>query len=75
MERSTLPACMQGAVTTNKPSDGISCIICGSGEQEENLVLCDGCDVATHIGCMHPKLSAVPEGVASCSNEHLKRFV
>ena len=35
----------------SKESD-IICIVCGWGDDEGNLILCDGCDVETHTFCL-----------------------
>ncbi|CAB4061035.1 PHRF1 [Lepeophtheirus salmonis] len=38
------------------------CERCGSGEQEDSLLLCDGCDLGYHTYCLNPVLNAVPSG-------------
>ncbi|XP_044760744.1 uncharacterized protein LOC123318198 [Coccinella septempunctata] len=42
------------------PDDPICCEICGSGDREDRLLLCDGCDLGFHLECLTPALSEVP---------------
>ena len=42
----------------------IVCSICGRGDDEENLVLCDLCESAQHISCVN--ILRVPEGSYVC---------
>nr|VZI06096.1 unnamed protein product [Spirometra erinaceieuropaei] len=46
--------------------DTTACEICHSQEDEENLLLCDGCDRGYHTYCLHPPLSSIPEGDWFC---------
>ncbi|XP_019195573.1 PREDICTED: histone-lysine N-methyltransferase ATXR6-like [Ipomoea nil] len=57
------------------PNDGdysdVCCEECGSGEREDELLLCDKCDRGFHLFCLRPAITSVPEGswiCASCSN-------
>uniref|UniRef100_A0A672KLD1 Lysine-specific demethylase 5A n=1 Tax=Sinocyclocheilus grahami TaxID=75366 RepID=A0A672KLD1_SINGR len=50
------------------------CMACGRGDEEDRLLLCDGCDDSYHIFCLIPPLQDVPKGdwrcpkcVAECS--------
>lgn len=47
----------------DRPSDvaDFRCSVCGKSEPENTLLLCDGCDVATHTTCLRPALPAVPD--------------
>jgi len=47
--------------------DLVNCEACGSGENEERIILCDGCDHAYHLECATPVLSEVPEGEWYCT--------
>ncbi|KAK9815308.1 hypothetical protein WJX72_001386 [[Myrmecia] bisecta] len=49
--------------------DDTACQVCGRTDDEEHLVLCDGCDVGCHIYCSEPKMETVPEGDWFCSAE------
>lgn len=43
-----------------------SCQFCGGGENEEQLLLCDGCDKGYHMYCFKPKMDTIPEGDWFC---------
>jgi hypothetical protein len=47
--------------------DNTVCVGCGSGADDENMLLCDGCDKGYHIYCVVPKLSAIPDGDWFCT--------
>ncbi|XP_069489794.1 lysine-specific demethylase 5B isoform X1 [Ambystoma mexicanum] len=42
------------------------CLICGSGNDEDRLLLCDGCDDSYHTFCLIPPLQDVPKGDWRC---------
>ncbi|KAJ8386387.1 hypothetical protein AAFF_G00170920 [Aldrovandia affinis] len=42
------------------------CLVCGSGSEEERLLLCDGCDDSYHTFCLIPPLQDVPKGDWRC---------
>ncbi|CAH7488179.1 Kdm5d [Phodopus roborovskii] len=42
------------------------CRICSRGDEDDRLLLCDGCDDNYHIFCLLPPLSEVPKGVWRC---------
>ncbi|RDW79178.1 putative PHD and RING finger domain protein [Aspergillus mulundensis] len=52
-------------------SDFQPCPICGDSENEELLLLCDGCDVPTHTYCVG--LDGVPAGSWYCSRCETQR--
>ncbi|KAG0139575.1 hypothetical protein CROQUDRAFT_54507 [Cronartium quercuum f. sp. fusiforme G11] len=45
---------------------GEICEICGSDEDDPNILLCDCCDKGYHLQCLTPALQAVPEGNWFC---------
>ena len=47
--------------------DDIVCGVCGSGEDDATLLLCDGCDAGCHLACCDPPLSAMPDGDYFCA--------
>ncbi|XP_077561905.1 bromodomain adjacent to zinc finger domain protein 2B-like isoform X6 [Haemaphysalis longicornis] len=43
-----------------------SCQFCHSGDNEEMLLLCDGCDKGYHTYCFKPKMDRIPDGDWYC---------
>lgn len=50
------------------PDEAINCMICNSPENEDVLLLCDGCNRGFHIYCLNPPLARVPEGNWICEH-------
>ncbi|XP_018542873.1 lysine-specific demethylase 5B-B isoform X2 [Lates calcarifer] len=48
------------------PVDLVVCLVCGSGGDEDRLLLCDGCDDSYHTFCLIPPLRDVPKGDWRC---------
>ena len=46
--------------------DLVVCLVCGSGADEDRLLLCDGCDDSYHTFCLIPSLQEVPKGDWRC---------
>uniref|UniRef100_A0A8C5A3W1 [histone H3]-trimethyl-L-lysine(4) demethylase n=1 Tax=Gadus morhua TaxID=8049 RepID=A0A8C5A3W1_GADMO len=46
--------------------DLVVCLVCGSGADEDRLLLCDGCDDSYHTFCLIPSLQDVPKGDWRC---------
>ena len=44
-----------------------ACRVCSRTDQEEVMVLCDGCDGAWHVHCLTPAITAVPSGDWFCA--------
>ncbi|RXN31252.1 lysine-specific demethylase 5B-B isoform X4 [Labeo rohita] len=42
------------------------CLVCGKGNDEDRLLLCDGCDDSYHTFCLIPPLTDVPKGDWRC---------
>ncbi|CAH4036696.1 unnamed protein product [Pieris brassicae] len=56
-------------VVTPRPLDPLAkymCHICGRGDIEEQMLLCDGCDDSYHTFCLVPPLADVPKGDWRC---------
>ncbi|XP_051165913.1 zinc finger protein ubi-d4 isoform X4 [Leptopilina boulardi] len=43
------------------------CSICGTSDNDDQLLFCDDCDRGYHMYCLSPPLSSPPEGSWSCS--------
>jgi hypothetical protein len=46
--------------------DTVRCEGCGSGDCEDELLLCDRCDRSHHKFCLHPIFVEVPSGPWIC---------
>ena len=46
------------------PMDDVVCAACGSGEDEENVLLCDGCPKGFHLYCLVPRLHSIPKVIS-----------
>jgi thymidylate kinase len=44
----------------------LTCEICGSAEQEERMLVCDGCNEGFHMHCLSPRVLHVPPGDWYC---------
>ncbi|XP_012946958.1 lysine-specific demethylase 5A isoform X2 [Aplysia californica] len=47
-------------------ADKYYCHMCGRGDGDEQMLLCDGCDDAFHTYCLVPPLAEVPKGDWRC---------
>uniref|UniRef100_A0A6Q2XWJ9 [histone H3]-trimethyl-L-lysine(4) demethylase n=1 Tax=Esox lucius TaxID=8010 RepID=A0A6Q2XWJ9_ESOLU len=50
----------------NHHIDMYMCLMCGRGDEEDRLLLCDGCDDSYHTFCLIPPLQDVPKGEWRC---------
>uniref|UniRef100_A0A3Q0RP39 [histone H3]-trimethyl-L-lysine(4) demethylase n=1 Tax=Amphilophus citrinellus TaxID=61819 RepID=A0A3Q0RP39_AMPCI len=50
----------------NPQIDLYLCLVCGRGDEEDRLLLCDGCDDSYHTFCLIPPLQDVPKGDWRC---------
>lgn len=46
--------------------DCTACEGCGTDKDEQNLLLCEECDISYHIYCLDPPLKAIPSGPWRC---------
>lgn len=44
------------------------CEVCHSGCDDDNMLICDGCEKLYHLYCLNPPLSEVPEGDWFCKS-------
>jgi len=57
---------LESSIAWDKSIMRASCQFCGSGENEAQLLLCDGCDKGYHMYCFKPKMESIPEGDWFC---------
>jgi hypothetical protein len=48
------------------PLEKYICHMCGRGDVEEAMLLCDGCDDSYHTFCLTPPLNEIPKGDWRC---------
>ncbi len=46
--------------------ESIECLVCGRGDDEAMMLLCDGCDDSYHTYCLFPPLKEIPKGDWRC---------
>jgi len=46
--------------------ENIECLVCGRGDDEAMILLCDGCDDSYHTYCLFPPLKEIPKGDWRC---------
>ena len=46
--------------------DEVKCEVCGRGDREDEVLLCDGCDNGFHIFCLKPALKKIPDDEWFC---------
>ncbi|KAM0880620.1 hypothetical protein ACQ4PT_033456 [Festuca glaucescens] len=63
--RARRPATSKPRLTVDDDGD-VRCEACGSGDDADELLLCDGCDRGVHIFCLRPILPRVPAGDWFC---------
>nr|XP_024218419.1 bromodomain adjacent to zinc finger domain protein 2B isoform X4 [Halyomorpha halys] len=54
------------AVSPTPQNAQTNCQFCHSGDNEDKLLLCDGCDKGYHTYCFKPKMENIPEGDWFC---------
>ncbi|XP_069589104.1 bromodomain adjacent to zinc finger domain protein 2B isoform X2 [Ranitomeya imitator] len=57
---------LQKSIAWEKSIMKVYCQLCRKGDNEELLLLCDGCDKGCHTYCHRPKITAIPEGDWFC---------
>ncbi|KAG7466909.1 hypothetical protein MATL_G00147360 [Megalops atlanticus] len=57
---------LQKSIAWEKSIMKVYCQICRKGDNEELLLLCDGCDKGCHTYCQRPKITIIPEGDWFC---------
>ncbi|XP_026887772.2 bromodomain adjacent to zinc finger domain protein 2A isoform X1 [Electrophorus electricus] len=59
---------LERAIAWEKSIVKVACQVCRKGDNDEYLLLCDGCDRGWHMFCLRPKVIQVPEGDWFCPN-------
>ncbi|KAF0035796.1 hypothetical protein F2P81_011108 [Scophthalmus maximus] len=57
---------LEKAIAWERSVTKVNCQICRKGDNDESLLLCDGCDRGCHMYCLRPKITQVPEGDWFC---------
>ncbi|XP_043988054.1 bromodomain adjacent to zinc finger domain protein 2B isoform X2 [Gambusia affinis] len=59
---------LQKSVVWKQDVMKVQCQLCQKGDNDELLLLCDGCDKGCHTYCHNPKITVVPAGAWFCSS-------
>uniref|UniRef100_A0A8C4GTG0 Bromodomain adjacent to zinc finger domain, 2Ba n=1 Tax=Dicentrarchus labrax TaxID=13489 RepID=A0A8C4GTG0_DICLA len=57
---------LQKSIAWERSIMKVYCQICRKGDNEDLLLLCDGCDKGCHTYCHKPKITSIPEGDWYC---------
>uniref|UniRef100_A0A8D0GHR7 Bromodomain adjacent to zinc finger domain 2A n=1 Tax=Sphenodon punctatus TaxID=8508 RepID=A0A8D0GHR7_SPHPU len=58
---------LERSIAWEKSVVKVTCVVCRKGDDDENLLLCDGCDRGCHLYCHRPRMNEVPPGDWFCS--------
>ncbi|KAL0268350.1 UNVERIFIED_CONTAM: hypothetical protein PYX00_010324 [Menopon gallinae] len=57
---------LESCIAWDKSIMKANCQFCQSGDNEDKLLLCDGCDRGYHMYCFKPKMDTIPDGDWYC---------
>ncbi|XP_060923727.1 bromodomain adjacent to zinc finger domain protein 2B isoform X4 [Limanda limanda] len=57
---------LQKSIAWERSIMKVYCQLCRKGDNEDLLLLCDGCDKGCHTYCHKPKITSIPEGDWYC---------
>ncbi|XP_020496469.2 bromodomain adjacent to zinc finger domain protein 2A [Labrus bergylta] len=57
---------LEKAIAWERSVTKVNCQVCRKGDDDDCLLLCDGCDRGCHMYCLKPKITQVPEGDWFC---------
>lgn len=57
---------LESSIAWDKSIMKANCQFCHSGDNEDKLLLCDGCDRGYHTYCFKPKMDNIPDGDWYC---------
>ncbi|KAF3420049.1 hypothetical protein E2986_02862 [Frieseomelitta varia] len=67
---------LEASIAWDKSIMKANCQFCHSGDNEDKLLLCDGCDRGYHTYCFRPKMENIPDGdcptPSTASNTHVE---
>uniref|UniRef100_A0A674JPH2 Bromodomain adjacent to zinc finger domain 2A n=1 Tax=Terrapene triunguis TaxID=2587831 RepID=A0A674JPH2_9SAUR len=58
---------LEKSIAWEKSVNKVTCLVCRKGDDDEHLLLCDGCDRGCHLYCHRPRMTEVPDGDWFCS--------
>ncbi|XP_072379907.1 bromodomain adjacent to zinc finger domain protein 2B isoform X1 [Diabrotica undecimpunctata] len=58
---------LEACIAWDKSIMKANCQFCQSGDNEDKLLLCDGCDKGYHTYCFKPKMDTIPDGDWYCT--------
>lgn len=71
----SIQACLDSCIVWEKSVENARCRICRRKSDDENLLLCDGCNQGFHLYCLRPALKSIPRGDWFCVSCRPKRDV
>ncbi|XP_043939569.1 bromodomain adjacent to zinc finger domain protein 2A [Protopterus annectens] len=57
---------LEQSIAWERSINRVMCLVCRKGDDDEYLLLCDGCDRGCHMFCHRPPLTEIPEGDWYC---------
>ncbi|KAJ1558771.1 Annexin A2 [Nowakowskiella sp. JEL0078] len=60
---------IEDLMETDPEIDSIVCKVCNSGDNADQMLLCDSCNSGIHLQCTNPPLQTIPENDWFCSLE------
>ena len=66
LKASVKPGKKRKTVVDEEKIESIECLVCGRGDDEAFILLCDGCDDSYHTYCLYPPMQEVPKGDWRC---------
>lgn len=63
---------LEECINWSQSVENIRCQKCKKKSDGENMIICDGCELAWHIYCHKPKIRKIPSGDWFCKVIYLK---
>ena len=58
----------EGAGELSPVGSDLACVACGRTDDEDTMLVCDGCDAAYHVACLDEPLDSIPAGDWYCDD-------